>query len=120
VCFCCRQDVRLTNVISETQEKPDLSLDGRSVVGIEFDFANGDVQTYSLSEVESALNELMAAYENGGDTFDSVPEKFENLVRHFRHTDFYVLQFMKPLSNQEVKRVYLILTMNKYCINTYF
>ncbi|XP_052777595.1 uncharacterized protein LOC128214920 [Mya arenaria] len=96
------QDLKLVSSVEESLPRPDESLNGRSIINIKFDFAGGDMQTFSESEVSAAFQNLLSEYENGGYTYKNVPASFEQLVYKFRHTTSDVLEALRPSADQQV------------------
>ncbi|WAR24237.1 hypothetical protein MAR_037906 [Mya arenaria] len=54
------QDLKLVSSVEESLPRPDESLNGRSIINIKFDFAGGDMQTFSESEVSAAFQNLLS------------------------------------------------------------
>ncbi|XP_053394072.1 uncharacterized protein LOC123525854 [Mercenaria mercenaria] len=80
------QKLELKNAVKKKTPKPDLSLVGRSVIDIKFDFGVDFNRESMLEEIRDSLTVLTQQFEKSGDSYgyESVPGMFGDLVQLFR------------------------------------
>ena len=84
----------LSSVEAVTTTSPDIDPSQYTQTDIKFAFEAPQEEVYTLAQVQQTFDNLVEAYENGGNLFENILTPFEELVHQFREVPLETLSTM--------------------------